>query len=75
MMTDELPHISVNEQRLEEVERQAPAEGITEAELEAFDQGTRKHFEEALAAMRYREIQPGSPEAQEAIRDAIKQGK
>ena len=57
----------------EPVERQAPKQGITEEEIKEFDQVARASFEQELH--KHQEIRPGSPEAQEAIREAIRQGK
>lgn len=52
------------------VEREAPAEGITDAEIEAFDKTARESFERDLS--KHTEIRPGSKEAEEAIRSAIR---
>lgn len=58
-------------------------EKLTDAEIDAFDQQAREQFEQTLRmsqALRMAwkpepdEPQPGSEEAKEAIRDAIKQG-
>jgi hypothetical protein len=58
-------------------------ETLTEAEIDAFDQKAREQFEQTLRmsqALREawkpepEEPKPGSDEAKEAIRDAIKQG-
>lgn len=64
-------------------EEEEKPESITDAEIEAFDQTAKEQFERSLRisqALREaqkpeaKEPQPGSDEAKEAIRDAIKQG-
>lgn len=52
------------------VERAAPPEPTTEAEIEEFDRKAREAFDRELA--KCYEIKPGSKEAEEAIRSAIR---
>ena len=54
----------------EPIHRQPPAEAITEAELDAFDAIARASFERELA--KHPDIRPGSKEAEDAVRDAIR---
>jgi hypothetical protein len=68
--TNEQTTYTVNGEPVGEDPSKAAVEPTTEAEIEEFDRRAREVFEHELA--RCQEIQPGSNEAEAAVRSAIR---